>query len=397
MTTGHAVWLGPPTRERLTSSTWWVPASRPYFALWFQGCGLRGVPEQDATIDMTVVYFWVPDVDHAAGGIRTVYRLVDACNAAGIAAAVMHQRSGFRASWFENSSRVVAAQDVRVTGSDVLVISELDAPGMLDAAPGVTKVVLNQHQYWTFVGGPVDYRHQDVAQVISVSEDGVRYLSKAFPGLTPARLRCAVDTSLFRPRGEQRDRSVVFLGGKGAGSRAQVLAMLANSRVAANWKLEALAGLSQEQLADRLSTAAVLASFSEFEGFQMLLTEAMASGCAVVGFAAGGGIEYLTEEVAWPVAASDIVGFVERLEEVLALYDTEPEAVEHRTRAAVELVRQRYTLANEAGDIVAALQPALDRARGGVVTQSFDVQRQESGLQTTLHRVRQAARAFVKG
>jgi len=346
---------------------------------------------------MTVVYFWVPDVNHASGGIRAVYRLVDACNAVGTAAAVMHQRRGFRASWFENSSRVVAAQDVRVTGADVLVLSELDAPTMLDTTPGVTKVVLNQHQYWTFVSGPVDYRHQDVAQVIAVSEDGVRYLSKAFPGLAPARLRYAVDTSLFRPRDEQRDRSVVFLGTKGGGPRAQVFALLKNSSVAADWKLEALSGLKQEQMAARLATAGVLASFSEFEGFQMLLTEAMASGCAVVGFTAGGGAEYLTDEVAWPVPAGDIVGFVERLEEVFMLYETDPGAVARKTRSAVELVRERYTLENEASDILAALQPALDRARSGLATEMFDVQRREGGLRTAVRRARLAARAFKNG
>lgn len=346
---------------------------------------------------MGTVYFWTPDVNHASGGIRAVYRLVDACNSAGVGSAVMHQNRGFRATWFEHSTRIVSARDVRVAGTDVLVISELDAPRMLHVAPGVTKVILNQHQYWTFVGGPVDYRHQDVAQVITVSDDGVRYLARAFPGLATARLRCAVDTSLFQPEEGRRDKSIVFLEAKGGMPRLQVLAMVKSNDLARGWTVEALSGLSQEEMASRLATAAVFASFSEFEGFQMLLTEAMASGCAVVGFTAGGGAEYLTDDVAWPVPAGDIVGFVDRLEEVLSLWETGRDVISRKTQSAIELVRQRYTLENEAGDIVAALQPALEQARRCPITSTFDVHYREHPLRAAARRLYGAARAFKYG
>jgi glycosyltransferase involved in cell wall biosynthesis len=126
----------------------------------------------------------------------------------------------------------------------------------------------------------------------------------------------------------------------------------------------------------------------------MLLTEAMASGCAVVGFDAGGGAEYLTDEISWPVPAGDIVGFVDRLEEVLTLWDTDRDAIERKTRSAIELVRQRYTLENEADDIVAALGPALERARNCDNTSTFDVHYRENRLRATARRLRSAGRAF---
>ena len=308
------------------------------------------------------VYFWSPDVNHPSGGIRAIYRFTDALASSGIDAAVMHQRRGFRASWFQNTTPVVAAEDVAVRGNDVLVLSELDAPSTISAAPGVTKVILNQHQYWTFVQGPVDYLHPDVASVIAVSDDGMRYLTYAFPGLQPHRVRCAVDTDLFRPRVADRERAIVFLAGKGTGPRTQVTRILAQRGLIQDWELRPLSGLPQDKMAEALGRVAILASFSEFEGFQMLLTEGMASGCAVVGYDAGGGREFLTPDVAFPVPASEIVGFAERIEHVTRAWDEDRDSVLAMTARAISWVRDRYTLAHEAADIVAAIEPARLRA-----------------------------------
>jgi glycosyltransferase involved in cell wall biosynthesis len=346
---------------------------------------------------VTTVYFWLPDVGHAAGGVRAVYRLVDACNASGIDAAVMHQRRGFRARWFENATRVVGAVDTPVRGDDILVVSELDAPRLLDLAPGVTKVVLNQHQYWTFVGGPVDYKNPDVASVIAVSEDGIRYLTYAFPGLVPMRLRYAVDTRLFQPGLGERERKLVYLATKGALGRNQVMAMLENRGVLVGWTIQALAGLTQEKLASVLGGSAILASFSESEGFQMLLTEAMASGCAVVGYPAGGGGEYLTESRSWPVKEGDVVAFAARIEELMTAWDSDRASVQAKTDRGREHVARQYTLSNEAADIISALAPALARARGLSSDGSHDVA-DPRGLKTeAARRLRSAAKALIRG
>ena len=336
------------------------------------------------------VYFHLPDVTHAAGGVRAVYRMVDACNAAGIDAAVLHQARGFRPGWFTSSTPVVAAEDMRVRGNDVLVVSELDAARLMPKAPGVTKIILNQHQYWTFSGGAVDYQHPDIASVIAVSDDGMRYLRCAFPGLSPYRLRYAVDPVLFRPR--PKTRTVGYLTTKGDGPRTQVLTMLKGRGSLAEWTLRPLVGLSQVEMAKALGEMAVLASFSESEGFQMLLTEAMAAGTAVVGFDAGGGKEYLTNEVAWPVPAGDLVGFVEKIEAVTALHDEQPGAITVKTDRARRLVADRYTLAGEASDTIKAVAPAAGRAALLSAKPAFNV----TEIRTRSDAIRERARAVSK-
>jgi hypothetical protein len=344
---------------------------------------------------MSTAYFYVPDVDHPSGGVRAIYRFVDACNAAGMQAAVLHQRPGFRATWFNNTTEVVAARTTPVNGSDVLVVSELDAPELLPRTPGLTKVILNQQHYWTFLQGAVNYRHPDVASVIAVSTDGERYLSAAFPGIQPHRIRYAVDTTLFRPSPDSKKRDLVFLAAKGMADRQQVCNILDNRGRLATWNVEGLSGLTQESMARRLGKSTILAAFSPSEGFQMLLTEAMAAGCAVVGYTGGGGNEYLTEALAWPVEAGDVVGFVERIEEVAQLWDEDSADLQAKLTLARSYVEENHSLAREAHDIVEALQPALDRASTCGVSPSYDLGRSWVKARDLHQRIRGAGRALL--
>ena len=322
--------------------------------------------------------------------------MVDACNSAGIDAAVLHQRRGFRPSWFASSTPIAAAVDTPVGGTDVLVVSELDAARLLLRAPGVTKVVLNQHQYWTFTGGPVDYRHPDVAAVFAVSDDGTRYLRHAFPGLEPYRLHYAVDPVLFHPRGV-RGRTIGYLATKGAGPRSQVMSMLDQRGGLGGWSWRGLSGLTQERMAESLAECAILATFSEYEGFQMLLTEAMASGAAVVGFDAGGSREFLTEQYAWPVPAGDMVTFAERIEEVVASWDRETGEVQERTGGAVDFVHKTYTLEREAADAVAGIRAAVRIAEQRPVDQRFTVAEVPRVAEATKRRVKAVGKALLRG
>jgi hypothetical protein len=345
---------------------------------------------------MTTIYFHVPDVGHATGGVRAAYRMVDACNAAGLPAAIMHQRRGFRPGWFNSDTTVVYAQDTKVHGDDVLVVSELDAQRLLHRAPGVTKVVLNQHHYWTFVHGPVDYRHPDVALVIAVSDDGERYLSYAFPDVDLRRVHYAVDGSLFAPVADRR-RAIGYLATKGGGPRTQVLRMLEARGVLRDWELRPMSGLTQSEMARELSSLAILATFSESEGFQMLLTEAMLAGCAVVGFDAGGGSEFLTEDTGWPVPAMDVVRFAERLEEVTRAWDEDRTSVLARVDRASRMVRERYTLEREAADAVDAMSAAVAIARGKPSAPTHDVAELPRVGQGVRRKARAVARALRDG
>jgi glycosyltransferase involved in cell wall biosynthesis len=344
---------------------------------------------------MTTIYFWVPDVSHATGGVRVAYRVVDACNAAGVEAAIMHQRPGFRARWFPNETRVVSAAQVPVLWNDVLVVSEFDAARLLQSTSGVTKVVFNQNHFWTFTNGQVDYRNPDVASVVTVSDDGVNYLEYAFPGLSCLRVHCGIDTDLFVPGSRQRKKDIAFLSYKGATARSQVLSMLKSRILPRDWDLRPLSGLRQDQLADILGETAIFAAFSEAEGCQLVLTEAMAAGCAVVGYPAGGGKEYLTEDLAWPVKVGDVISFARRLESVMTAWDAKRDEVDRKTRQARQFVRDTYPLSKEAADMQAALEPALEQARRLPSEPAYNVASQQRLSREAARRLRVAGKALL--
>ncbi|MGO7983675.1 hypothetical protein ACC691_38170, partial [Rhizobium johnstonii] len=76
------------------------------------------------------MYYLAPHGRSASGGVRTIYRHVDLLNESGISASVLHEPDHFRATWFENNTRVVSARTIDLEDNDILVIPEFYAAGM---------------------------------------------------------------------------------------------------------------------------------------------------------------------------------------------------------------------------------------------------------------------------
>ena len=105
---------------------------------------------------MTRIFFLCPDYAPPSGGIRKLYRQVDVLNSKGFHASLVHTRIGFRCTWFENTTQVVYASEVRFGPSDFVVIPEITGPAAASIAPGIRKVVFNQNAYFTFRGYSAD-------------------------------------------------------------------------------------------------------------------------------------------------------------------------------------------------------------------------------------------------
>ena len=91
------------------------------------------------------ILFVMPDVRTPTGGVRRAYRFVDLLNAAGVHAAIVHADRDFRCDWFANDTRVLVASQLRLGGTDLVVVPEIWMPRIPEAAPGVAKVILGQN------------------------------------------------------------------------------------------------------------------------------------------------------------------------------------------------------------------------------------------------------------
>src|SRR6478672_2029594 len=98
-----------------------------------------------------MIYFLTPDEARPSGGIRQIYLMVDLLCELGYEASVFHGTPGFRCSWFDNTTPVVAKPFLRLERGDVLVVPEYDGARKRERCADSAVVVFNQGHFQTFV------------------------------------------------------------------------------------------------------------------------------------------------------------------------------------------------------------------------------------------------------
>ncbi|RPH93603.1 glycosyltransferase family 1 protein [candidate division KSB1 bacterium] len=309
---------------------------------------------------MNNLYFYCPDDNHPIGGIKILYRHVDVLNRNGFQAAVVHDKKGFRCTWFENETRVEYRKNIHPDAFDFTVIPEIYGPRLAEIFPGGKKVIFNQNAYLTFKGYSLEtgeqttaYRDPSVVAVMVVSEDSRDYLSFVFPELKVFRVHNSVDSDKFRFRElRYKKRRIAFMMRKHADDARQILNILKFRGALANWELAPIEGKTESEVAEILENTMVFLSFGYPEGCPAPPIEAMLCGNLVAGYHGMGGREYFLPEFSWPVEAGDIIGFVRATEEVLRGIDLVPEDMAVKAHAARDFVCREYSIEREKNDIL---------------------------------------------
>jgi glycosyltransferase involved in cell wall biosynthesis len=314
------------------------------------------------------VYVLCPENDRPSGGIKILYRHVDVLARNGFSASILHQQRGFRCTWFTNSTPIRYLPDVRLSKTDFLVIPEIYGPHIaaLRDLPAigrqVRKVIFNQNAYYTFLGHsleavthagltmPYAMDGEFVATLV-VSEDSRRYLEYAFPGTPVYRIHNAIDTGLFAFRG-QKIRQICFMPRKHPEDALQVLALLRLRGALDGVRVRVIERMNEREVAAVMQESLIFLSFGYPEGCPLPPAEAMACGCAVVGYDGFGGREYFRQEFSHPVPVGDIPGYAAAVEQLLATHAREPETLRERGRRAARYIREHYSATIEERDIV---------------------------------------------
>ena len=313
------------------------------------------------------LWFVCPDWDRPAGGIRKQYRAVDVLNEAGLDAAIVHKRPGFRCSWFRNRTRVAAAGDIAVADGDVIAVPEIYGPTIRDLPAGVRQVIFNQGAYLTIdtlvadgAAAAAPYvDNPDLAVVVAVSDDSARVLSYAFPGIPVRRIHHGIDPAIHHPHVERRNKRIAYMTRRRADEAAQVLSLLQRRGVLDGWEVVAIQGRTEAQVAEILRSSRIFLSFSKQEGFGLPPLEALACGCVVVGFDGFGGREFFCAPSAAPVEDGDVVGFARAVEDVIRRVDDDPRAVDAAAEAGARFVAERYSREVESRDLIDVFAPLL--------------------------------------
>lgn len=312
------------------------------------------------------IYFLTPDYPLPSGGIRVIYRHVDILNAAGIPAFVLHRRPGFRCTWFENETRIAYLARTTLLRNDLLVVPELDIDVVSKLQAGTRHVIFNQNSHLTWkrsLDGPERFYAPSpgLAGILTVSRHNEEMLRYAFPGAFVQRIHLSIDPELFCPGREVRPPVVAYMPRRASDDARQVLGMLEARGTLDGWTVQALDGLSQEEVARRLRATRIFLSFTYQEGFGLPAAEAMACGNHVIGYHGQAGREFFRPEFSVPVESGDNLGFAAAVENAIARERAEPGWCGARGREASAFILATYSPDRERQDVLAAYRDFLDR------------------------------------
>jgi glycosyltransferase involved in cell wall biosynthesis len=330
-----------------------------------------------------VIYYFCPDLRGIAGGVKTIYRHVDILNRNNFSAAVLHSTTGFRCRWFENETRIAYLKRTQFQKEDVIVFPEsllayftdshnpskvkLDFYRMfsknrhkfylneLSKAP-VRKVIFNQGTYLTFKDFDyskeydIPYLRRDVVATICISEDSRRYLQSVFPSIRLYRVRLSANETDFYYQAEKRPQ-IAFMADRNKDDWNQVLNILKVKKLTDGLQMVGIKNVAEREVARILRESSIFLSFGRAEGFSLPPLEAMICGCVVIGYHGGGGREYFNPAFSYPVESGDIVGFVQKAEEVIGAYRENPASMIEKGKKASEQVSLDYSARNEEADL----------------------------------------------
>lgn len=312
-------------------------------------------------------YYLTPDEPAPSGGVRVSYRHVDALNAMGIPAAVVHRARGFRCTWFTNQTRVVSAHDLTLTPDDVLVVPEYYAPGFDQLPRGPRTIVFNQGAYYTFEHVPFDSAGPgepyvsvpNLQLMMTVSKDSEALLRFTFPGVPIATVRNVVDESVFRPPHQSAGRRISYVARRRPVEREFIRHLLRSRGLPPGWELVPIEGCTEQETADIMRGSAIFLSFSDKDGFGMPPAEAMACGCLVIGFTGMGGRDYFRPEYSIEVPDGDVLAMGQAIEESISLYEADREAFAERGRLASKAILGHYHEEGLRDDLAAVVRPLV--------------------------------------
>jgi glycosyltransferase involved in cell wall biosynthesis len=190
-------------------------------------------------------------------------------------------------------------------------------------------------------------------------------LLRAFPDAPLRRVHLGIDSTVFHPHSENRQKRIAYMPRRGLEDAQQVIAILNDRGLPEDWKLAPLEGLSHEAVADELRKSQIFLAFTRVEGFGLPAAEAMACGCYVIGNDGFAGREFFRSEFSTRIEAGDIVGFVDALEAAFGNVAVNPRWCLRVGEMAADFIHANYSPARERETVIALYADAIAAPHDG--------------------------------
>jgi glycosyltransferase involved in cell wall biosynthesis len=235
--------------------------------------------------------------DLVTGGIKVMHRHVEMLEAMGFDACIFSPKGHPR--WMRSRARLFEGSNPANDDGNLLVFPETLMGPLAEAARTPTaarKALLCQNQYFVFSEAiPKNtFAELGFSKLVTVGELAKEFLERVLP---PAKFEVVpvwIDHDTFFPR-DKSMRIAVFSRKlpKEYALVRQIFVLKYPQFSRIPWDL--IESASEQQTAEILGRATVFLSMCERECVPLTPLEAMASGCAVVGFHGYGGLEYATD------------------------------------------------------------------------------------------------------
>ena len=324
--------------------------------------------------------FWIvayPDLQKPIGGIKQLHRISEILSLCGFSSRLIQESSSFRPSWFSSNVDTISKDEFfnSITLDplvDVLILPETYIPVVHTIVDEhIPRIIFNQNSSYTFGMKASQfykpsaisslYSFPSIKQVWCVSHHDRRFLSRSF-SLPLERVRLitnALDVQ-FSNLNVAKKRQIVYMPRKNKEDSSVVIELLNNSELVPSWSVKPIINLSHEKVIELMRESLIFLSFGFPEGFGLPVAEAMACGCAVVGYDGLGGRELYHHANQYPGLATSIpYGDWYAFIDAIRLFDHNLRSFESQILSSLlELsnsIRDKYCFESMKSDVQAAL------------------------------------------
>ncbi|MFH1067125.1 MAG: glycosyltransferase family 4 protein [bacterium] len=284
------------------------------------------------------------------GGVKVIYQHCDLLNKNGFAAHPVHL-GDFEVNWLQHSSTPLAYGEAlrMISPQDILIVPER-IPQAATAFPCRNKIAFVQN--WGLVTkavGEKSYEDFGFTGLFSCGEYVRDFLQARF-SLPCFTVTNGIRLDLFKPDPQRRKKnSVLYLKRKPTWRMGrETVEMLPDHLKKEACVIELDNRYSEKEMAGFYQEADIFVATGFPEGFALPPLEAMACGCAVVGFSGGGGLEHMKDgETALVAQDGDVEALAIALRRVL-----EDNALKEKLRQGGLAKAQEFSMARMEKELV---------------------------------------------
>lgn len=231
------------------------------------------------------------------GGAKIIYQHCDILNRNGFEAVPLHLED-FTIDWFPHETKAMYRQEAmqRMTKEDVLICPEV-IPAVAAEFPCTKQVAFVQNWALADLGTGPNRSYEDFgfSSLLTCS----KYLREYMKGKSSLPAQMVINgidlTTFFPPKEQKTNNKVVILNRRNIADAREAIALL-DKEIRKNTEFVILENqYSQKEIAEFFRDADIFMAIGYPEGFSLPPLEAMACGCAVIGFTGGGGLEHMID------------------------------------------------------------------------------------------------------